>query len=226
MVILSMKEFDDKLDIDKEYTKKFIELGNICKKDKNNFNIDVHWYFDHSLQYNSYPWRKNIYNKYIGFIEKNNKIVCCMFAEDDTYFRDKQNDCKYWSKNGDCEINPDFMQSECALSCRRLKYKNFKPHKTLIISGSYTHPKYRGKGLCSILTQEYIKKFKNYIIYLAVDKTNLSNMNCKLKNNFVILSGNPRNDKFNMMVHFPKLKRKKIKSKSIKRNKKKKTKRR
>ena len=51
-------------------------------------------------------------------------------------------------------------------------------------------------------------------------------MNCKLKNNFVILSGNPSNDKFNMMVHFPKLKRKKIKSKSIKRNKKKKTKRR
>tara|TARA_B100001094_G_scaffold112170_2_gene108045 strand:+ start:5767 stop:6450 length:684 start_codon:yes stop_codon:yes gene_type:complete len=227
MVILSMQEFS-KLDVGKKYTKIFVELDNISKKDKNNFGISPLDGLEYSLEYNTYPWRINSNNKYIGFIERGNKIVSCMFAEDDTYFRDKQ-DCKKLVKDGDCGLKDklEFMQSECALSCKRLKYKNFKPPKTLLIHRSYTHPKYRGKGLCSILTREFIKKFKDYIIYLNLMKTNLSNINCKIKNGFVILpmvSDNPEH----VLTRFPKSKRKPLKRKikSLKHKKRKKTKRR
>lgn len=225
MVILSMQEFS-KLDVDKKYTKKFMKLNDISKKDKNNFGIHPIDGLEYSLEYNTYPWRINSNNKYIGFIERGNKIVSCMFAEDDTYFRDKQ-DCKKLVKDGDCSLKDklEFMQSECALSCKRLKYKNFKPRKTLLIHRSYTHPKYRGKGLCSILTREFIKKFKDYIIYLNLAKTNLSNINCKTKNDFVILPMISESEE-HVLTRFPKSKRKPLKRKRKSSKLRKKTKRR
>ena len=145
MVILSSEEFK-KLDNNKKYTKKFTAFNNISRKEKSEIK---------PLEGLKYALKNNFI---IGFIERDNKIVSCMCAEKDSYFSDKNKDCKVWSYNGECKKNPDYMLTECALSCRKLKYKNFKPKKTLYIINTYTHPKYRGKGLCSLLTKEYIKK--------------------------------------------------------------------
>ena len=215
MVILSSEEFR-KLDKDKKYTNKFTTLNNISRKEKS--VVKPLSGLKHALKY----------NHIIGFIEKDNKIVCCMFAEEDTYFTDKNKDCKYWSENDECKNNPDYMNSNCAFSCIRLKYKNFKGQykKTLYLYSTYTHPKYRGKGLCSLLTREYIRKFKDYIFYLNLRKNNLSNINCRKKNDFVILpqsginydAGVDFKDTYTM-IRFPKSK-KKFKRKSSRRRKK------
>ena len=207
MVILSSEEFKAQ-DKNKKYTKKFTTLNNISRKEKSEIKL-----------------LKNLKlalkdNDIIGFIEKDNKIVCCMFAEEDTYFTDKHKDCKFWSENDECKNNTDYMNYNCALSCRRLKYKNFKQYqKTLYLYSTYTHPKYRGKGLCSLLTKEYIRKFKDYVFYLNVRKKNLSNINCRVKNDFLILPASGINRDMGMdfkdtytMIRIPK----KNKNKSFK----------
>ena len=175
MVILSSEEFRN-LDKNKKYTKKFTALNNISKAEKS--------YIKPLLGLKSALKDDDI----IGFIEKNIKIVACMFAEKDTHFSDKNIQCKEWSKNGECKKNPDYMLNECRLSCRKLKYKNYKqPIQTLYMYNTYVDPKYRGKSLCSMLTKEFIKKFGDHVIYLNLMKNNLSNINCRTKNDFIIL---------------------------------------
>ena len=213
MVILSSEEFK-KIDVDKKYTKKFTTLNNISRKEKS--------------ETKPLEGLKNAlkHDNIIGFIEKNNKIVICMFAETDTYFSDKNIQCKAWSYNDECNKNQDYMLSECALSCRKLKYKNFDPPKTLYLYNTYTDPKYRGKGLCSLLTKEYIKKYGDSVIYLNLMKNNLSNINCRTKNDFIILPQSGINydahvnfkDTY-VMVRIPKSKKKKKKKKRKKKTK-------
>ena len=215
MVILSSEEFR-KIDKDKKYTKKFMKLDDISRKEKS--EIEPLGGLKHALKY----------DHIIGFIEKDNKIVCCMFAEEDTYFTDKNKDCEYWSENDECKNSPDYMNSNCALSCRRLKYKNFKGQykKTLYLYSTYTHPKYRGKGLCSLLTREYIRKFKDYVFYLNLRKNNLSNINCRTKNDFVILPASGMNYDVGVdfkdtyaMIRIPKSEKKRKSSKRRKKTK-------
>tara|TARA_B100000035_G_C20925714_1_gene520616 strand:+ start:120 stop:761 length:642 start_codon:yes stop_codon:yes gene_type:complete len=175
MPVLSSEEFRI-LDKNKKYTKKFTTLNNISRKERSEIK---------PLESLKQALKDD---DIIGFIEKDNKIIACMFAEEDTYFTDKNKNCKSWSKNNECDNKPDFMNFNCALSCRRLKYKNFQQSKkTLYLYDVYTHPKYRGKGFCPLLAREYIRKFKDYILYLNLRKNNLSNINCYTKNNFIIL---------------------------------------
>jgi len=107
-----------------------------------------------------------------------------------------------------------------------LQYK----HKTILLHTFSTHENYRGRGLCQMIVDEFIKKFgRKCILYLTVrtekDNVNESAIKCYEKNGFIMLPSVYRDHydgKNSAMVRMPSLNKSRKTKKPTRRRKKKK----
>lgn len=101
-------------------------------------------------------------------------------------------------------------------------------HKTMYIHSISVSVEFRGHGLCKQITDEFVKKFGNHILYLTVrtqeGNENISGIKCYEKNGFIMLNEVYRDHydgKNNAMVRIPTHKRSSNTKRKTKRHKKK-----
>ena len=101
-------------------------------------------------------------------------------------------------------------------------------HKTMYIHSISVSVEFRGQGLCKQITDEFIKKFGNHILYLTVrtqaGNENISGIKCYEKNGFIMLNEVYRDHydgKNNAMIRLPTHKRSSNTKRKTKRHKKK-----
>ena len=83
-------------------------------------------------------------------------------------------------------------------------------YKTMYLHSISVAEEFRGQGLCKQITDEFIKKFGNHILYLTVrteaGNENVSGIKCYEKNGFIMLPQVYRNHydgKNNAMIRLP-----------------------
>tara|TARA_A100001015_G_scaffold148400_1_gene164588 strand:+ start:991 stop:1548 length:558 start_codon:yes stop_codon:yes gene_type:complete len=98
-------------------------------------------------------------------------------------------------------------------------------YKTMYLHSISVSEEFRGQGLCKQITDEFVKKFGNHILYLTVrteaGKENISGIKCYEKNGFIMLPQVYRDHydgKNNAMIRLPTNSKNSIRSRRRRKN--------